>query len=259
MRNEGAPRRFRHLRRRLPPAWLLAVMAVVVLTLVVLVVALLEGDLPEGFGDARTFLFREVLVRFGVPGSLALLYIEESGIPLPVPGDVYVLYLGHTADGSLARWIVAAIAIVAIVVAGSSNLYLLSRIWGERLLRGRLGRVVHADEATIARAERWLARWGPLVIIFGRHLPGFRIPITLAAGTFRVRYWVFATSVAVSTSLWVTAWFALQARFGRQIGHFVLSHRWTYVVVAAVVVLLVVSIVVRAVRSGPSVSERLRH
>jgi membrane protein DedA with SNARE-associated domain len=256
--NGGDPRPVQGFRRRLPPTWLLAVLAIVVLTLVVLAVAFLEGDLPEGFGDVRTFLFREVLVRFGVPGSLALLYVEESGVPLPVPGDVYVAYLGHSAEGAVARWIAAAIAIVLVVVAGSSNLYLASRLWGERLLRGRLGHVLHANEANVARAERWLARWGPIVIIFGRHLPGFRIPITLVAGTFRVRYWVFATSVAFSTSLWVAAWFALQARFGRQIGHFILSHRWTYLVIAAAVVLAVVSLVVRAVRSGPSMSEGLR-
>src|SRR2546430_17110440 len=116
MMDEGRPRRLRDLRRRLPPTWLLAVLAVILLTLVVLVVAFLGGDRPEGFGDARTFLLREVLARFGVPGSLSLLYVEESGVPLPVPGDVYVLYLGHAADGSVGRWIAAAAAIVAVVV-----------------------------------------------------------------------------------------------------------------------------------------------
>ncbi|MBO0838097.1 MAG: hypothetical protein J2P28_21640, partial [Actinobacteria bacterium] len=74
--------------------WALAIVAVLGLTLLLFAVAFLEGDLPEEFGDATTVV-RGLLRHFGVPGSLALLYLEESGVPLPAPGDVYVLYLGH--------------------------------------------------------------------------------------------------------------------------------------------------------------------
>src|SRR5207245_8742413 len=156
----GAGRRWR---RR--PTWMLAVFTVVGLTVLLAVVAFLEGDIPEGFAALRLFV-RDVLNRFGVPGSLGLLYIEESGVPLPVPGDVYVLYLGHAAAGSVVKWIAAWLAIIVVVVAGSSNLFLISRRWGERLLRGRLGVFLHVDAAMVARAERWLGRWGPIGIIF---------------------------------------------------------------------------------------------
>jgi membrane-associated protein len=244
-------------RRRRPPTWLLAVLSVVGLTLLLLVVAFLEGDVPDGFAYVRGFV-RELLLRFGVPGSLALLYLEESGVPLPVPGDVYVLYVGQAAAGSMVRWVAAWLAIVAVVVAGSSNLYLISRHWGERLLRGRLGAVLHVDAAGLARAERWLDHWGPILIIFGRHLPGFRIPITVAAGTFKVRYAVFASSVAVSTAIWAGAWFWLEARFGREIGRFVNAHHWTYLVVAAVLLFAIVSLIVRAARARPLAPEDAR-
>jgi membrane protein DedA with SNARE-associated domain len=239
------------LRRRLPPTRLV-ILRVVGLTLLLLVVAFLEGDVPEGFADVRIFV-RDFLARFGVPGSLTLLYLEESGVPLPVPGDVYVLYLGHAAAGSLGKWVAAWLAIVAVVVAGSTNMYLISRRWGERLLRGRLGAALHVDAAALVRAERWLDRWGPIVIIFGRHLPGFRIPITVAAGTFKVRYRVFAPSVAVSTAIWAGVWFLLEARFGRQVGRFANAHRWTYVVIAAVLLFAIVSLIVRAARAKPAV------
>jgi membrane protein DedA with SNARE-associated domain len=238
-------------RRRLPPRWLIALLTVLGLTLLLFVIALLEGDVPDGFAALRG-LIRVVFARFGVPGSLALLYLEESGIPLPVPGDVYVLYLGHAAAGSTLKTVAALLGIIAAVVGGSSNMFLLSRHWGERLLRGRLGVILHVDAAGVARAERWLRRWGPIVIIFGRHLPGFRIPITVVAGTFRVSYWVFASSVAVSTAIWASAWFWLEAHFGRQVGRFANEHRWTYVVIAAIVVFVIVSVIVRTVRAKPA-------
>jgi len=65
-------------------------------------VALLEGDLPEEVGELASPVNR-LLTRFGVPASLFLLYIEESGIALPVPGDGYVLYLPSRAR-SLVAW-----------------------------------------------------------------------------------------------------------------------------------------------------------
>jgi membrane protein DedA with SNARE-associated domain len=207
-------------RRSLPPTWLLALVPVVGLTLLLLVVAVLEGDLPEGYADLRIFV-RDFLYRFGVPGSLALLYMEESGVPLPVPGDVYVLYLGHVAAGSLGKTVAAWLGIIAVVVGGSTNMYLIS------------------------------PRWGPLVIVFGRHVPGFRIPITVAAGTFKVRYRVFAPCVAVSTAIWAGVWFWLEARFGRQVGRFINANRWTYIVIAAVLVFAIVSLIVRAARAKP--------
>lgn len=208
-------------------------------------VAFLEGDLPEEFGDA-TRIVRGLVRHLGVPGSLALLYLEESGVPLPAPGDVYVLYLGHAAAGSLVKLGAALVGIVLVVVAGATNLYLVSRRWGEQLLHGRLGTLLHVTDARLAKTERWFERWGPLVVIFGRHVPGFRIPITVVAATFGVRYPVFAVSVAISTALWVTAWFIVEARFGREAGRFLSGHHWTYAVVAGIVALAIVSVVVRA-------------
>src|SRR5712692_1588523 len=43
----------------------------------------------------------------------------------------------------------------------------------------------------LERAERWFERYGVLAIIFSRHIPGFRVPITVAAGVFKIRYQVF--------------------------------------------------------------------
>ena len=69
------------------------VAAVAIVAGVMVAVGLLEGDVADdltGFGS----LVSGLLNRFGAAGSFALLYIEESGVPLPVPGDVYVAYLG---------------------------------------------------------------------------------------------------------------------------------------------------------------------
>jgi membrane protein DedA with SNARE-associated domain len=231
-------------RRRLAPALL----PIIGIALVLLVLALAEGDLPEELTDLQG-LVSNLLARFGPAASLALLYIEESGVPLPVPGDVYVAYLGHAAAGSAPRLAAAWVAIIVVVVAGATNLYLVARRWGYRLLRNRLGRFVRLEPERLERAEEWFARWGALTIIFGRHVPGFRIAITVMAGIFRVPYRVFAPSVAISTAVWAGLWIVLGANFTSALaalaGLFA-THRWTVVAGAAAIALGLATVLVRA-------------
>jgi membrane protein DedA with SNARE-associated domain len=232
------------------PRPLLVALAFVAIAALLAVMAGLEGDLPDDFSRAG-HLVGALVRRYGTPASLALLYVEESGIPLPVPGDVYVAYLGTAAAGSVARLLVTWVAITAVVVAGSTNLYLVSRRWARRLVTGRGGPLPHLDPDRLARVEGWLARWGALAIIFGRHVPGFRVPITVLAGTFGVRYPVFAASVAVSTAIWAGIWLLVSARFGPGVVRFLVGHRSLHLlVVAAALVILAAALVLAWQSSG---------
>ncbi len=229
--------------------WPLVALAILAVAALLGVLAALEGDLPEDLTSLGGFV-ASLVRRYGAPASLALLYVEESGVPLPVPGDVYVVYLGTVAAGSTARLLVAWVAIIAVVVAGSTNLYLISRRGAHRLVTGRLGRLLHLDPGRLARVEGWMGRWGALAIIFGRHVPGMRIPITVLAGTFEVRYRVFAPSVAVSAAIWAGTWLWLAARFGPRVQQVLTGHRLPYLAAVAVVVVLLAILVVRAWRSS---------
>lgn len=230
---ESAPAALRaHVLRR-PWHWAGAA-GLLVLAAGLAVYIALEGDLPERFVHLRKAVIT-VIRHYGAPGSLGLLYVEESGIPLPVPGDVYVAYLGHVASGSAARLLGSWLATVAIVTAGSSNLYLISRRWGSRLLAHPLAAVLHLDSGRIETAERWFARWGMLAMIFGRHIPGFRVPLTVVAATVKFPYRRFAPAVAISTAIWSGVLLLLAAQYGRAVLHFVATHSWVYAVGTIVV------------------------
>jgi membrane protein DedA with SNARE-associated domain len=99
--------------------------------------------------------------------------------------------------------------------------------------------LLRLDADRLGRAERWLGRWGVLAIIFGRHVPGLRIPITVVAGTLKVRYTTFLPSVAVSSAVWAALGLWLGATFGRSIGSFLTGNRLIYLVVVAAAVLVV--------------------
>ncbi len=223
--------------------------AAIVLAIVagIVVYAVLEGDFAESVLDLRHWT-GGIVRHFGAAGSLGLLYAEESGVPMPVPGDVYVTYLGHLSAGSAAGLLGAWLAIIAVVTAGASNLYWVSRRWGHHLIAHPLAHVLHLDARRLARAERWFDHWGVLAMIFGRHIPGFRVPLTLVAGVLRFPYRVFAPSVALSTGIWAAVFLMLGERFGRQMAHFLAGHAWVYGAGTLVVVGFVAIMLLRALR-----------
>ena len=238
---------------RLRLRWVLAV-AILVLAVFVIYGAVEADLLPENLNGLREG-FGSLARRYGAPGSFVLLYVEESGIPLPVPGDVYVLYLGNLFKGSVGGLIAVWLGIIATVVAGSSNLYPISRRWGPRLIEHPIARVFHIDSARLEQAGRWFRRWGILAVVFGRHIPGFRIPITVVAGTLGFPYRLFAPAVAVSTGIWAGTFLFLGARFGPAAARILGRYPWIYVAGTAVVIGLLTVFLVRLVmasRRGPA-------
>lgn len=211
------------------------------------VVTVLEGDLPEAFGDGVRLIGR-LLHQFGVVAAFALLYLEESGVPMPMPGDVFVMYVGHHSSTSVLGLVVAWLALVSVVVLGATNLFLISRRWGRSLVERRLARLLHLTPASLGRAERWFARWGVLTLVFGRHVPGLRVPLTVAAGIFGVRYRVFIVSVAVSTAIWAGAFLLIGAAVGGRVGHLLQLHREGYIVIPAVITLVFAGYLVVMIR-----------
>jgi membrane-associated protein len=208
-----------------------SLVAVAVIALILAAVAIVEGDVPEDLTHIGSLVVG-LLNRFGAAACLALLYIEESGIPLPVPGDFYVAFMGRLYGHSLTSLLAAWLGIIAVVVAGATNLYWLSRRWGAALLRHPIAsRVLHLDERRLDKAHAWFHRWGVWAIIFGRHIPGFRIAITVIAATAGVPYRVFVPSVAVSTAIWAGVGLWLGATVGEAIGNVLFDRGWVYLLV----------------------------
>jgi membrane protein DedA with SNARE-associated domain len=204
--------------------------------------AILQGDVPD---VPRLHFLRPFFHRYSYLASYALLYIEESGIPLPAPGDVFVMYVGAHVPRNLLSWIIAWLGLIGVVVLGATNLFFISRRVGRRLAEGRFAHLVHLSPERLKRAERWFDRFGVLAIIFGRHIPGFRVPITVAAGIFKIRYPVFAASVAVSTAIWAGLVMIIGINFGPRMEAFLRLHREIVLLWAIVVVVMVIFIVRR--------------
>lgn len=214
--------------------------------------AILYGDVPD---VPRLHFLRPFFHRYSYLASYALLYIEESGIPLPAPGDVFVMYVGAHVPKNLFSWIAAWLGLIGVVTLGATNLFFISRKFGRRLAEGRFAHAIHLSPERLEKAQRWFEKYGVIAIIFGRHIPGFRVPITVAAGVLRVKYTLFAASVAVSTAIWAGIVLIVGINYGPRMGTFLEAHRQMYWLWAAVVLTMIVIVVFRS-RRKHSVASR---
>lgn len=222
-----------------------AVVAAGIIAAVVFVVVFIEGDFARDLTRLPA-LIGDLLNRIGPAASFVLLYVEESGIPLPVPGDFYLAYLGKVYSESFLDLFEAWIGIIVAVLAGSTNLYWISRRWGPSLLLSPVVReVLGLSESRLERIHGWVSRWGPLAIIFGRYIPGFRVAVTFLAATAGVSYGLFIPSVAISTAIWAAAGLWLGATFGQSIGELLARFPWLYAVAIGLVVIGLAVILVR--------------
>ena len=115
----------------------------------------------------------------GVAAALVLLLPMEAGVPIPIPSDLLMLFIGQRAGaGEIPLW-VAVLALEAVTLAGTAGLFLLVRGPAGSVLR-RFGRRFGLTAERIARAENLLRRRGRNVLIVGRTTPGLRT-LTVAA------------------------------------------------------------------------------
>jgi membrane protein DedA with SNARE-associated domain len=242
-------RELRRWRRWLstPTAALAGLALLVAITVIVL--AVFWGDLPDAV-DVGAQWARTQLAGHGYLSAYPLLYIEESGVPLLAPGDVFMLYVGAHAPHNALALTAAWLGFILVVVAGATNLYLISRRLGRNFVHSRVAGFIHLTPERMERAEAWFQRYGWAAIIFGRHVPGLRVPITVACGVTRVSYPIFAASVAISTAIWAGFWVGIGALYGERVERYLRGHSEIYWIGGALLALGVGIVIARRVMAA---------
>ena len=230
-------------RGTVPGRWHVVAGAVLLLGVIAGMALLVEHD-AAGQAPAAETSIGDLLKRHGYLVGFLLVYIEESGVPLFVSGDAFLLYVGHRLPHNVPALIAAWLGMILAVILGASNLYLLSRRYGRRLLEHRFAGMLHLTPDRIVRAELAFRRWGPWALIVGRHVPGLRLPLTVVAGIFELEYPVFAISVALSSAAWTAAFLTLGAVFGDDVARSIRSTPLVYALAMAAI--LVVAVVIAA-------------
>ena len=234
----------------LPTRWHIAGGVLLLIAVIVGIGLAIEQDVTGEIVDADASI-GALLKSYGYLGGFALIYIEESGIPLFIPGDVFLLYVGSRLPHDVPIVFAAWLGFVLAVTLGSTNLYLLARRFGRSLIEHRMARFLHITPDRVASAEHWFRRYGPWALIFGRHIPGFRVPLTVVAGLLELPYPIFAVSVAVSSAIWAGAFLVLGVVFGSGIEKSIRSNLVPFGEVAVVIVVVIVVVALVRARLQP--------
>ncbi len=187
-----------------------------------LIIALTHPDLA----NSVLALENRIQHQSGVQIAIAGIYLEESGLPMPVPSEVSVGYLGQRITGNPLALFASWLGLTVLIVLGSTNLFLASRRFGQGLLTGRVGSALHLTPSRVARAQSWFGRWGPVAIGVSRYVPGLRWAMAVACGILGISYRTFWFSTAISAALWAAVMLTLGVTLGDAVGQAIMAHAW---------------------------------
>jgi membrane protein DedA with SNARE-associated domain len=187
---------------------------------------------------------------------ILLLTLEESGIPVPIPGDIVIAYIGYQVSLGNISYPAAFFILLASVMGGSSFLYYMASKYGNKIIK-KYGSYLDLNEKKLVLVEEKFKKYGPLVIIFGRHVPGFRIPITIFSGMSHISYKTFIVSTFLSVIIWIPVNLALGAHLGPRTAKLLHGHTEYFYFAAIPFVLFIIYVLgVRLKRSHPHLFKR---
>ena len=130
----------------------------------------------------------------------------------PIPGDTITAFGAFLVGMGRLHLLGVYGATTAGSLAGFMTLFLIGGRLGRRFFVEKDYRFFKARD--IVRAEEWFRRYGYLLIVLNRFLPGIRSALAVAGGFSRLRGGKAATLAFVSCSVWNLLWISLGYALG---------------------------------------------
>lgn len=112
------------------------------------------------------------------------------GLGFPLPEEIVLLFAGYVCYSDLADTRVMSVVCVCAILVGDLIPFALGRIYGPRLLRIRLMRILVTPER-LARFDRFFRRRGEFVVLISRFIAGIRVVSFFTAGTMKMSWTKF--------------------------------------------------------------------
>jgi len=139
-----------------------------------------------------------------------LLFVEEAGVPLPIPGDVSILVVSTLPN---VNYFGVCFFVITATLFGSSILYYISYLFGRPFL-DRFGPKIRVTNQRVERFQKWLNKYGGPAIILGRLTPGLRTVTSIAAGIFEIPFRTFFVFTGIAAWIWATVYYIVGKLFG---------------------------------------------
>lgn len=152
----------------------------------------------------------ELIEKFSYLGLFVVILIEEAGVPLPIPGDIFI---GTVAAFPNSNYFLVVATVVTSTLIGSTILFTLAKKIGRRLLL-KFGKFIKLTPIRIKRVEVWFEKYGGAAIVIGRLIPGLRIVTPVIAGAFGIPFKTFWIYTALAAFIWANIYYVIGRFFG---------------------------------------------
>lgn len=136
--------------------------------------------------------------------GIALLMFLENIIP-PIPSELIMPLAGFTVfQGKLTFWGVVVAGTVGSLL-GALPWYYVSRRLGETKLKAWIDRYGHWLKLTnedINKSQIWFRKYGSIIVLFGRLIPGIRTFISIPAGLQKMPWFEFLGYSLIGSLCW---------------------------------------------------------
>ncbi|OGD92304.1 hypothetical protein A2470_02475 [Candidatus Curtissbacteria bacterium RIFOXYC2_FULL_41_11] len=156
----------------------------------------------------------EFIQEYSYLGLFLILFAEEGGIPLPIPGDIFIATIAALPS---TNYLALVATIVAATLCGSTILFTLARFFGHKLIL-KFGKYIKLTPDKIRKIEGWFEKHGGKTIVIGRLIPGLRIVTPAVAGLFEVPYKTFWLYTTIAAFIWANLYYVIGKFFGNILG-----------------------------------------
>jgi membrane protein DedA with SNARE-associated domain len=139
------------------------------------------------------------ILKYGYIAIFSLVFLQEIGVPNPVPNEVVLLFSGYLSSVGKLDCITVLITVIAADVIGSSCLYTTFYYFGQPLLQKWPHIMPTSKLASLTARVSQQNRWS---IYVGRHIPFIRGYTAVAAGLLKIPPRLFLPAVLLSALTW---------------------------------------------------------
>lgn len=142
---------------------------------------------------------------YSVLGLFLILFIEEAGVPLPIPGDIFIAITSGLPNSN---YLLIVSTVTIATLTGSTILFTLAKKIGNPLIL-KYGKYIKITPDKIKKVEKWFTKYGGWAIVIGRLIPGLRIITPIVAGLFGVNYKTFWLYTIIAALIWANIYFII--------------------------------------------------
>lgn len=166
----------------------------------------------------------DLVEKYSYLGLFFILFIEEGGIPLPIPGDIFIATASALPNSN---YLLVVGTVVVATLSGSTILFTITKKVGHGLLL-KYGKHIKITPKRVKRAEKWFKKYGGWAIVIGRIIPGFRTITPAVAGLFNITYKTFWLYTAIAAFIWGNMYFIIGRFFHKLLGILPFAHQYPY-------------------------------